>query len=71
MLYFVMMDDLNDEGGFSHAPDHLSYGVDMKQIRWCGILQVILIPFFFVLISAGWIFDIITLKEIFCLWLYS
>ncbi|CAL5387785.1 unnamed protein product [Camellia sinensis] len=25
--------------GYSHAPDDLSYGVDMKQIRWCGILQ--------------------------------
>lgn len=28
------------EGGYSHAPDDLSYGVDMKKIRWCGILQV-------------------------------
>lgn len=28
------------EGGFSHAPDQLTYGVDMKKIRWCGILQV-------------------------------
>ncbi|KAI8014983.1 Heparan-alpha-glucosaminide N-acetyltransferase [Camellia lanceoleosa] len=28
------------QGGYSHAPDDLSYGVDMKQIRWCGILQV-------------------------------
>ncbi|KAF8395274.1 hypothetical protein HHK36_019217 [Tetracentron sinense] len=27
------------QGGYSHAPDDLSYGVDMKQIRWCGILQ--------------------------------
>ncbi|KAJ6384545.1 hypothetical protein OIU78_027783 [Salix suchowensis] len=27
------------QGGFSHAPDKLSYGVDMKKIRWCGILQ--------------------------------
>lgn len=27
-------------GGYSHAPDDLSYGVDMKRIRWCGILQV-------------------------------
>lgn len=31
------------EGGFSHAPDELTYGVDMKLIRWCGILQVICI----------------------------
>ncbi|KAK1319717.1 hypothetical protein QJS10_CPB04g01916 [Acorus calamus] len=28
------------QGGYSHAPDDLSYGVDMKHIRWCGILQV-------------------------------
>ncbi|XP_057745748.1 uncharacterized protein LOC130963664 [Arachis stenosperma] len=27
------------QGGYSHAPDDLSYGVDMKFIRWCGILQ--------------------------------
>ncbi|KAG5244787.1 heparan-alpha-glucosaminide N-acetyltransferase [Salix suchowensis] len=27
------------QGGFSHAPDKLSYGVDMKKIRWSGILQ--------------------------------
>ncbi|XP_015570418.1 heparan-alpha-glucosaminide N-acetyltransferase isoform X2 [Ricinus communis] len=27
------------QGGFSHAPDELTYGVDMKEIRWCGILQ--------------------------------
>ncbi|KAG6481904.1 hypothetical protein ZIOFF_058528 [Zingiber officinale] len=28
------------QGGYSHAPDDLSYGVDMKKIRWFGILQV-------------------------------
>ncbi|KAE8677699.1 heparan-alpha-glucosaminide N-acetyltransferase-like isoform X3 [Hibiscus syriacus] len=27
------------QGGFSHAPDELTYGVDMKMIRFCGILQ--------------------------------
>ncbi|CAK8543919.1 unnamed protein product [Lathyrus sativus] len=27
------------QGGYSHAPDDLSYGVNMKFIRWCGILQ--------------------------------
>ncbi|KAM0009936.1 putative heparan-alpha-glucosaminide N-acetyltransferase [Helianthus debilis subsp. tardiflorus] len=27
------------QGGYSHAPDDLDYGVDMKKIRWCGILQ--------------------------------
>ena len=41
------------EGGFSHAPDKLTYGVDMKEIRWCGILQVILLNIlvFFVLVA--------------------
>ncbi|KAF9588172.1 hypothetical protein IFM89_007861, partial [Coptis chinensis] len=27
------------QGGYSHAPDDLSYGIDMKQIHWRGILQ--------------------------------
>ncbi|KAF2307436.1 hypothetical protein GH714_028583 [Hevea brasiliensis] len=27
------------QGGYSHAPGDLSYGVNMKFIRWCGILQ--------------------------------
>jgi heparan-alpha-glucosaminide N-acetyltransferase len=27
------------QGGYSHAPDDLTYGVDMKHVRWCGILQ--------------------------------
>lgn len=31
------------EGSFTQDPDELTYGVDMKKIRWCGILQVILI----------------------------
>ncbi|GAU43512.1 hypothetical protein TSUD_399060 [Trifolium subterraneum] len=29
------------EGGYLHARDDLSYGVDMKFIQWCGVLQVI------------------------------
>lgn len=56
------MDDLNDEGGFSHAPDDLSYGVDMKHIRWCGILQVIFYPFFRDNFGRRG-FDIITFKK--------
>ncbi|PWZ28394.1 Heparan-alpha-glucosaminide N-acetyltransferase [Zea mays] len=36
------------EGGYSHAPDDLAYGVDMKKIRWCGILQRIALVYFFV-----------------------
>ncbi|RVX11900.1 Heparan-alpha-glucosaminide N-acetyltransferase [Vitis vinifera] len=34
------------QGGYSHAPDDLSYGVDMKHIRWFGILQVFPLPLF-------------------------
>ncbi|KAK4427642.1 putative U6 snRNA-associated Sm-like protein LSm4 [Sesamum alatum] len=33
------------QGGFSHAPDKLTYGVDMKKIRWCGILQRIALSY--------------------------
>ncbi|XP_062144867.1 uncharacterized protein LOC133852185 [Alnus glutinosa] len=33
------------QGGFSHAPDKLTYGVDMKKIRWCGILQRIALAY--------------------------
>ncbi|GLT92316.1 hypothetical protein SLE2022_101560 [Rubroshorea leprosula] len=36
------------QGGYSHAPDDLSYGVDMKHIRWCGILQRIALLYFVV-----------------------
>lgn len=33
------------QGGYSHAPDDLSYGVNMKKIRWCGILQRIALAY--------------------------
>ncbi|XWS66822.1 hypothetical protein CRYUN_Cryun05aG0233900 [Craigia yunnanensis] len=36
------------QGGYSHAPNDLSYGVDMKQIRWFGILQRIALVYFIV-----------------------
>ncbi|KAI3496204.1 hypothetical protein L1887_38559 [Cichorium endivia] len=36
------------QGGFSHAPDKLSYGVDMKHIRLCGILQRIALAYLIV-----------------------
>lgn len=31
---------VQNAGGYSHAPNDLTYGIDMKLIRWCGILQV-------------------------------
>ncbi|KAF5471885.1 hypothetical protein F2P56_008649 [Juglans regia] len=36
------------QGGYSHAPDDLAYGVDMKHIRWFGILQRIALVYFVV-----------------------
>eukprot|EP00249_Psilotum_nudum_P003717 c17189_g1_i1 orf=372-1841(+) len=33
------------QGGYSHAPDDLTYGVDMTKIRWCGILQRIALAY--------------------------
>ncbi|KAK8994610.1 hypothetical protein V6N11_045689 [Hibiscus sabdariffa] len=36
------------QGGYSHAPNDLVYGVDMKKIRWCGILQRIALVYFIV-----------------------
>ncbi|MCE3216520.1 hypothetical protein HAX54_006772 [Datura stramonium] len=36
------------QGGYSHAPYDLSYGVDMKLIRWCGILQRIALVYLIV-----------------------
>ncbi|XP_071712305.1 uncharacterized protein [Rutidosis leptorrhynchoides] len=36
------------QGGYSHAPDELVYGVDMKLIRWCGILQRIALVYMIV-----------------------
>ncbi|XP_072985265.1 uncharacterized protein [Typha latifolia] len=38
------------QGGYSHAPGDLTYGVDMKQIRWCGILQRIALAYLVVAI---------------------
>ncbi|KAL8166362.1 hypothetical protein V2J09_007861 [Rumex salicifolius] len=36
------------QGGYSHAPDDLSYGVNMKRVRWCGILQRIALAYLIV-----------------------
>ncbi|KAI4367846.1 hypothetical protein MLD38_016470 [Melastoma candidum] len=36
------------QGGYSHAPDKLTYGVDMRRIRWCGILQRIALAYLLV-----------------------
>ncbi|KAK9989489.1 hypothetical protein SO802_029728 [Lithocarpus litseifolius] len=37
------------QGGYSHSPNELVYGVDIKhKIRWCGILQRIALVYFVV-----------------------
>ncbi|PAN26678.1 hypothetical protein PAHAL_5G030600 [Panicum hallii] len=33
------------QGGYSHAPDKLTYGVDIKHVRWGGILQRIALAY--------------------------
>ncbi|KFK26494.1 hypothetical protein AALP_AA8G256600 [Arabis alpina] len=33
------------QGGFSHAPDKLTYGVDVTMLRFCGILQRIALSY--------------------------
>ncbi|ANM70716.1 heparan-alpha-glucosaminide N-acetyltransferase-like protein (DUF1624) [Arabidopsis thaliana] len=33
------------QGGFSHAPDELTYGVDVTMMRFCGILQRIALSY--------------------------
>lgn len=33
------------QGGYSHAPDELAYGVDMRHVRWGGILQRIALAY--------------------------
>ncbi|KAJ9681883.1 hypothetical protein PVL29_017989 [Vitis rotundifolia] len=33
------------QGSFTQDPDKLTYGVDMKKIRWCGILQRIALAY--------------------------
>ncbi|VAH68350.1 unnamed protein product [Triticum turgidum subsp. durum] len=40
VLHFTL-----NSSGYSHAPDELTYGVDMKHIRWCGILQRIALAY--------------------------
>ncbi|KAL3843498.1 hypothetical protein ACJIZ3_000901 [Penstemon smallii] len=39
------------QGGYSHAPDKLTYGVDMRKIRWCGILQRIALAYLVVALT--------------------
>ncbi|KAJ4848182.1 hypothetical protein Tsubulata_002977 [Turnera subulata] len=52
------------QGGYSHAPTDLLYGVDMKHIRWCGILQRIALVYAFVaLIEALTIRDRQAIQE--------
>ncbi|KAL5216458.1 hypothetical protein ABZP36_007859 [Zizania latifolia] len=51
------------QGGYSHAPDELTYGVDMKHIRWCGILQMIALASFIIVIKQEELYDFLTSKS--------
>ncbi|WRX23607.1 hypothetical protein QQP08_016094 [Theobroma cacao] len=45
------------QGGYSHAPDKLTYGVDMKMIRFCGILQRIAFAYLVVALAEIFLKD--------------
>ncbi|RVW31610.1 Heparan-alpha-glucosaminide N-acetyltransferase [Vitis vinifera] len=45
LLYCSNLALLCYEGSFTQDPDKLTYGVDMKKIRWCGILQRIALAY--------------------------
>lgn len=59
-------------GGYFHGLRDLSYGVDLDRIRWCGVLQVFVIPPATVVnITCPWTSflskrEIVKLVEIFC-----
>nr|GMD57853.1 heparan-alpha-glucosaminide N-acetyltransferase-like [Ipomoea batatas] len=43
------------QGGYFHGLNNLTYGVDITQIRWTGVLQRIAIAFFVTAISEIWL----------------
>ncbi|KAF9607214.1 hypothetical protein IFM89_033421 [Coptis chinensis] len=43
------------QGGYFHGRNHLTYGVDIDQIRWLGVLQRISIGYFLAGISEIWL----------------
>ncbi|KAA3472628.1 heparan-alpha-glucosaminide N-acetyltransferase isoform X1 [Gossypium australe] len=50
-------ESLHHVGGFSHAPDKLTYGVDMQMIRFCGILQRIAFAYLVVALAEIFLKD--------------
>ena len=52
-LYFSVLNvfHLSCPGGFLHGINNLTYGVDIEQIRWLGILQVYFCPPSFFLVG--------------------
>jgi hypothetical protein len=44
-MWFLNIYYLSFPGGFLHGLNDLTYGVDMTQIRWMGILQVLFFTF--------------------------
>jgi len=43
------------QGGYIHGRHKLTYGVDLDQIRWLGVLQRIAIGYFLAVISEIWL----------------
>lgn len=43
------------QGGYFHGRNHLTYGVDIDQIRWLGVLQRISIGYFLAAMSEIWL----------------
>ncbi|XP_022935357.1 heparan-alpha-glucosaminide N-acetyltransferase-like [Cucurbita moschata] len=43
------------QGGFLHGINNLTYGVDIQQIRWMGILQRIAIAYFLAAVCEIWL----------------
>ncbi|KAA0037686.1 hypothetical protein IC582_008601 [Cucumis melo] len=43
------------QGGFLHGVNNLTYGVDIQQIRWMGILQRIAIAYFLAALCEIWL----------------
>ncbi|KAF8401385.1 hypothetical protein HHK36_012323 [Tetracentron sinense] len=53
--YLVNLFVFLEKGGFFHGRNHLTYGVDVDQIRWLGVLQRISIGYLLAAISEIWL----------------
>ncbi|KAF3436513.1 hypothetical protein FNV43_RR23605 [Rhamnella rubrinervis] len=51
------------QGGFFHGRNHLTYGVDLRKLRWLGVLQRISIGYLLASISEIWFLSKITVDS--------